>query len=184
MFLARRSAVWTVMVVFGSGCANHPVPAAWSFDEHIGVVVVAGDRSCFSTKAPAIPANAPLRIVEPSLGQERNALVLAPDATCLHAGEDAASAHGYAIRIEGPAPQTPFFGIGLVGAPSRFRMSEGSMDLDGDQHDEHFRSCTSSEGVHFTIWSEAPLTGRRRWHAYVPLGYDVTPTCAASETAP
>lgn len=51
------------------------------------------------------------------------------------------------------------------------------VDLDGDGVPEVFRSCTSSEGLHMTVWSGAPLTGTRRWHRYYYLGYDVEPSC-------
>jgi hypothetical protein len=38
-------------------------------------------------------------------------------------------------------------------------------------------SCTSSEGVHYTVWTGTPLDSRRLWHAYFYLGYDVEPSC-------
>src|SRR6266478_6016907 len=66
-------------------------------------------------------------------------------------------------------------------------MSSGAnvvADLDGDGRLEFFRSCTSQEGVHFTIWADKPLQGKRRWHRYVYLGYDVEPTCTDPETEP
>ena len=44
-----------------------------------------------------------------------------------------------------------------------------------------FRSCTSMEGIHFTIWSGEALTGKRLWHAYYYLGYDTEPTCKEAE---
>jgi hypothetical protein len=40
-----------------------------------------------------------------------------------------------------------------------------------------FRSCTGNEGVHLTAWSGDPLKGRRIWHEYFYLGYDVEPSC-------
>jgi hypothetical protein len=58
-----------------------------------------------------------------------------------------------------------------------------SADLDGDGQPEYFRSCTSTEGVHLTIWSGKPLEGEKRWHYYYPLGYDVSPTCDPRETS-
>ena len=38
-------------------------------------------------------------------------------------------------------------------------------------------SCTSSEGVHYSVWTGTPLDSRRLWHAYFYLGYDVEPSC-------
>ena len=37
--------------------------------------------------------------------------------------------------------------------------------------------CTSSEGVHYTVWAGEPLTSRPLWHKYYYLGYDTEPSC-------
>ena len=39
------------------------------------------------------------------------------------------------------------------------------------------RSCTSSEGLHLTVWAGVPLKSRRLWHEYYYLGFDVEPSC-------
>ena len=54
---------------------------------------------------------------------------------------------------------------------------KASVDLDKDGRREFFRECTSHEGIHLTIWSGTPLRGKRRWHFYCYLGYDVVPSC-------
>ncbi len=43
------------------------------------------------------------------------------------------------------------------------------------------RSCTSSEGLHFTLWVGEPLKGTRLWHGYYYLGYDVEPSCQPAD---
>lgn len=43
------------------------------------------------------------------------------------------------------------------------------------------RSCTSSEGLHFTLWAGEPLKSTRLWHMYYYLGYDVEPTCQPAD---
>ena len=45
------------------------------------------------------------------------------------------------------------------------------------------RSCSSHEGIHLTAWRGKPLEGRRLWHAYWYLGYDVEPSCTEEEVA-
>lgn len=55
-------------------------------------------------------------------------------------------------------------------------------DLDHDGRMEFFRSCTSSEGIHITIWTGKPLEGKRRWHGYYALSYDVEADCTEAET--
>ena len=52
-----------------------------------------------------------------------------------------------------------------------------SADLNKDGQGEYFRVCTSNEGLHLTVWSGKPLTGKRRWHRYFYLHYDVVPSC-------
>jgi hypothetical protein len=41
--------------------------------------------------------------------------------------------------------------------------------------------CTSSEGLHLTMWTNTPLRSLRLWHQYFYLGYDVEPTCRDQE---
>ena len=41
-----------------------------------------------------------------------------------------------------------------------------------------FRSCTSTEGFHFSIWSGTELKEQEIWRRYFYLGYDVEPTYA------
>ena len=54
-------------------------------------------------------------------------------------------------------------------------------DLDGDSQVESFRQCTSHEGIHLTVWTGKPLQGRRRWHYYYDLSFDVEPSCKEIE---
>jgi hypothetical protein len=182
-FTPRVAAAWTIVFALGSACATHPPQTAWSYDEHVGVVAAAADSSCFTTKAPSLAAGSTLRVVDPASPRQWQAVILAPADSCLRASEREAGLRGYTIRFDGSLPQIPFLGFGLAGLSPDLRVVDGAMDVDADRHDEYFRSCTSAEGVHFTIWSDAPLTGRRRWHTYYPLGYDVSPTCTPAETA-
>ena len=61
--------------------------------------------------------------------------------------------------------------------PVRQRAGSVSIDLGTASHDAHVRSCTSTEGVHLTLWAGAPLKSTRLWRAYYYLGYDVEPSC-------
>jgi hypothetical protein len=56
-------------------------------------------------------------------------------------------------------------------------------DLDGDGTRESFGVCASSEGLHYMVWTGAPLEGRLRWHRYLYLGYDLEPSCTEREYA-
>ena len=37
--------------------------------------------------------------------------------------------------------------------------------------------------MHFTVWSGKPLSGKRVWHRYHYLGYDVEADCKPKDTA-
>ena len=39
----------------------------------------------------------------------------------------------------------------------------------------------SIKGIHLTVWSGGYPEGRRQWHRYFYLGYDVEPNCTARE---
>jgi hypothetical protein len=83
------------------------------------------------------------------------------------------------VRNDGPLPP----GIAIVGAPLKFTPRAGtvSIDVDGDGRRDYFRTCTSNEGVHLTVWTGPPLKGKLRWRSAYYLGYDVVPTCTAAD---
>lgn len=45
----------------------------------------------------------------------------------------------------------------------------------------NFRICASAEGLHLTVWEGKPVTGKRVWHRYFYLGYDMQPTCVEAD---
>lgn len=94
--------------------------------------------------------------------------------------------HSYEFKIvSGELPNAaPAFALLNTAGRLSSGASGYSADLDGDGQAEFFRACTSMEGVHLTVWTGAPLTGRRRWHYYHYLGYDVEPDCAPAESQP
>jgi hypothetical protein len=73
--------------------------------------------------------------------------------------------------------------IAVVGAAGDFKVVKGKVraDLIGDGTSESFRACTSNEGLHLTVWAGEALKSKRLWHEYYYLGYDVVPSCKATE---
>ncbi len=80
-----------------------------------------------------------------------------------------------AVNLGEPMPPA----IAVVGSAGAVKVRRGiaSGDLNGDGRAEFFRICTSTEGNHLTVWTGRPLRGRRVWHSYYYLGYDVVPDC-------
>nr|ART40845.1 L810 [uncultured bacterium] len=44
-----------------------------------------------------------------------------------------------------------------------------------------FSACASTEGVHLNVWMGKAHTGKKLWHRYYYLGYDVEPTCTEAD---
>jgi len=70
------------------------------------------------------------------------------------------------------------FGIGIIGS-RQIKVVHGiaRADINNDGKLEYFRTCTSNEGIHSTVWTGKPLKGKRIWHTYYYLEYDTDPTC-------
>lgn len=88
-------------------------------------------------------------------------------------------------RLSVSKPLMPAVGLLSLARRAATLRSTRQGDLDGDGKPEHFRSCTSSEGIHLTVWAPPhPLVGKRLWHAYYYLGYDTEPSCKPADFAP
>ena len=102
---------------------------------------------------------------------------------CMDSDQQTHGATAYSIKtIQGALRKgAPAFAIAKPINP--MEMSGGYLraDLDNNGRANTFRTCTSSEGVHLTIWEGKPLEGKRKWHSYYYLGYDVTSNCTDSE---
>lgn len=79
--------------------------------------------------------------------------------------------------LDDSAVMPPSIAVFRPSNPIRIAGRIVSVDLNGDGRREYFRQCTSNEGVHLTVWSGKPLVGKRVWHWYYYLGYDVEPSC-------
>lgn len=180
-----RAFGFVVLAALGGKCtARQPSQPQWSFDDHAGIVSIRSGVACFVTKAKALSGNTALVVVDLSLQRQYQAAVVPANGLCVDAAPSGMSFQAYRIRFDGPAPVDPSYAVGIVGVTTQFHAVDGAMaaDVDGDRRNEIFRSCTSAEGVHFTSWSDAAISGQRRWHQYQYLGYDVTPTCTPAES--
>jgi hypothetical protein len=73
--------------------------------------------------------------------------------------------------------------IGLVGKATNFKHENKIVmaDVNGDGKQDVFTQCASSEGIHFSIWSEKPYVGEPLWSGYYYLGYDIEPNCPETQ---
>ncbi len=84
------------------------------------------------------------------------------------------------IKSENP-DATPFIAIIKNKASFSLKNKRIYTDLDGDGKPEHFKSCFSMEGMHFTVWTGQGKQEKRRWHRYYYLGYDMEGNCTEKE---
>ncbi len=88
----------------------------------------------------------------------------------------------YSLKLSKGKFDQPIVGFGMlnskISAPVKGVVS---VDLNKDQKKEYFRVCSSTEGLHLTIWTGKPLIGKRIWHSYYYLGYDVVPDCKKAD---
>ena len=146
--------------------------AGFSFDRSIGVAYTADERLCIAIEHRGLAAGTRVTIIVPAAGNEtaRRIETRIAGAGCPEGPHMLQGARYQLVR----ETKDPLVGIAVTGARS-------SLDLDGDGRAESFRQCASGEGLHLTVWSGAPLKGRRRWHRYVYLGYDTEPDCQPAD---
>jgi hypothetical protein len=91
---------------------------------------------------------------------------------------------GYRLRITKGTVQRDAVLIAVLGAEAP-TLHDGLVqaDLEGGGRMDTFRSCTSADGVHLTVWDGASQQARRLWHDYYYLGQDLQPSCSDRETA-
>ena len=147
----------------------------------IGVAVTPPDsETCIAMPGPALQAGTMVTLVQPSAPQAVvTAVIQRAVPPCLVNQGDVAGTY-YAARLDNkaaPSHRGPW--IAIRGNVETRRSAVGAVVVQAGQDypDAQMRSCTSSEGLHLTVWSGIPLESRRLWHQYYYLGYDTEPTC-------
>ena len=85
----------------------------------------------------------------------------------------------FRLRPRAPVPEWLTVWVAFTGELASKVMTGGrvSVRLSAAYPAVQLHECTSSEGVHYTVWAGEPLTSRRLWHKYYYLGYDTKPSC-------
>lgn len=158
-----------ICLVVALGCRKAPE----SYDSSVGVAVKSSDHACLSIQNASLSAGKAVSLItapqSPTVSQAE--VVSASSEPCGRLA-DKTESH-YVIRIVHGDVEDNLPVIAVI---------DGSTVLNKESGDS-FRSCTSSEGVHLTIWHGKPLEGERLWHRYYYLGQDIEPNCTAKDTA-
>jgi hypothetical protein len=193
-----RPSTATIAVAVVVGLAT-TVAACWrasaprfAFDTHIGVAKRRNGLLCLDIGSVSLARGTLVQLVTATpTPAVVSAEIAGPlDRPCgTTPGSIPRSGH-YALALRGdtagaalPSAMPAFGVVGAAGDLIATPMGARG-DLEGDGRVETFHVCTSQEGVHLSVWSGPIPSGTRRWHHYVALGYDVSPTCTAAETQP
>jgi hypothetical protein len=155
------------------------------FDSQVGVVDANVEgKLCLNISNPNLVEGTPVSFILPHKPQRVAKAIIEQKLarSCSHDPTTSPDASFYSLKLVGKGvdlsePMPP--AIATVRSATQVLLKHGvaSADLDGDGRTEFFRICTSNEGNHLTVWSGMPLQGKRRWHSYYYLGYDVVPNC-------
>lgn len=148
----------------------------------IGVAAASPDgQICVAMPAPALTPGTTLTLIQPDAPQSvLTATVVRPVSACDPL--EGAMVPGPYYLAHRTAPKTSgsdALWVAFVGTVETRRLNSDAIavHVSSDHPNAQVRSCTSLEGLHLTVWSDAPLTSQRLWHQYYFLGYDVDPSC-------
>jgi hypothetical protein len=149
----------------------------------LGVAVRGQQSVCLSIPRHGLAAGTPLALVQaddpPAVA---TAAIIGAGGGC--PGERSHGMVGYRLRITKGAVRRDAALIAVLGGAVP-TLDDGLVqaDLQGGGRMATFRSCTSADGVHLTVWDGASQQARRLWHDYYYLGQDLEPSCSDRETA-
>jgi hypothetical protein len=135
-----------------------------------------GGEGCVAMPGPPLDKGSAVTLIAASPPQSVKVATVAGVTACPVLDKAMISGPYYSVR---PFDSEPTVWIAVPGKPSTRSLGPGvvAVRLSAAQPEAQVRTCTSTEGLHLTVWSGAPLRSRRLWHQYFYLGYDVEPSC-------
>jgi len=182
--LKVRSA--SLLALLLNACEKPQAPQSFDYGTSLGVAVEQAAGVCLDIRNVNLHPGQRIQFVNSSLPQTTGEVEITGTTgkACTSTDQNKPGLLHYQVKVARGSLQksAPAF----VLANSRGVLTEAktgaTADLDGDGQLESFHACTSSEGVHLTVWTGKPLEGLRKWHYYYYLGFDVEPTCKEAET--
>lgn len=169
---------------------------AFSYEKQVGIAGrVRGDVACLAIFNDSLQPGSTIVLADQPLPNEqhdrpavRNAsIVEGVSERCdrrLSASQNPAGRESYyRIRTAAAEWQGSVYQFAIIDPKQSLSVRNGKVsgDIDEDGIPEFFRTCPSNEGVHYQVWTGAPLAGRGRWHWYVYAGYDLEYGCTDKE---
>src|ERR1700687_101460 len=162
------------------GAAEPP----FDYGSQLGVVEI-GERICLTIPNDKLSSGDVVHLILPAESQLHiEATITGKSPKSCSRNPDTRPADSfYVLQVKGQKPEVSALGLGIVNYKSPFKLQDGLWGF--NPHDdaswEFLRSCASGEGLHLSIWRGRPLKGKRIWHSYYYLGYDVEADCIAAD---
>jgi hypothetical protein len=148
-------------------------------DSLFGIVTARNDTVCLSAMSEAAVGSATILVMIPS---EQRAIPAVPVGKLAACPGEVMSQGAAFFQLNAPDFQPTNLGIAVL-APGASVSSVAHTDINRDGVAENYRACSSVEGIHLTVWAGEPLRGKRLWHYYHYVGYDMEPTCVEADYA-
>ena len=180
-----RAMMLYLAVSFGASsgfAAQTGSTAQFDIDHNIGLFVAKQQEEfCLSIKNPALNRGQEITLIwvpvedhlfKPEIRYGRIVEKLSEPCDPVNQNKDDAT-----YRVDAGKLDRGRVYFAIVGRQNQLTISGGKVRGIVGAVEMSFRSCTSMEGIHFTIWRGEALTGKRLWHDDYYLGYDTEPTC-------
>jgi len=150
-----------------------------------GVMVAAGKRGVLALAGNALTSGTAVTLVTIDSPQEvSQGVITKPLAHSEIMAKHLAPGPYYEITPASGTTTLPDFAVAILGRLKTERRGAAVAIRFGKSAGIRVRGCTSSEGLHLTLWTGEPLKSTRLWHTYYYLGYDVEPNCRPGDAAP
>lgn len=184
--MKNRILHWFVVAVVGlTAVQGSQARRVFDYERDIGIAIATANGSCLNMRNDKMRVGERMKFVNSAAPQAAGELEIIGKG-CRFGAEHSPRWHHYQFKlvIGSLAKGAPAFALANFNGELAMTAGGVTADLEANGGRESFRSCTSEEGVHLTIWTGKPLEGPRQWHYYYPLGYDVDANCTAAETNP
>jgi hypothetical protein len=168
-------------ILLGSASNGSSLGTRFSFESQVGVVEKFENRFCLAIRNPNLGEGDRVQIISLNKPQSvAEALIVKKQSTSCSTNRDTDEKESfYSLKATKGRVELFTVSLAVVRYDGKFALNRGAVfaDLNKDGRREYFRKCTSNEGIHLTVWSGRPLLGKRTWHRYFYLTYDVVPSC-------
>ncbi len=167
----------------GNGQGQPAAAEPFSYDQRIGwlhgrCLAISNPKLVTGTPVAVIIAGEPQRIEQARIQQPTDSSTTCSALLPPRAKSNATPGTTF-YALDASKIEPTDLGFGIVSPPAQPEVVNGvaRIDLNRNGHPVVFASCSTSEGIKFTAWTDKAYQGEPRWSKYYYMGYDLTPNC-------